>query len=454
MEKHAIVLASISILLASTVSYSVYLSQLNPRPVARLLKAQERLRENGVPIQGVSFDYQMDCVVASFRDMEAEYVGPVRKIVGYDQPILFRELEVRRTLIGDPPAPVSDICMALNRLLDSDEYFGSYTIDFERGLLHLYLSSLDVDEVERISSIVADDVPIEFEERPWWDRLYVGKPSGDMEHLEEASRRLSELEFVERAISSTGSDEETGTVEIGLRRHQGIVDTVSTLREALGAEVPVTFVLYPWEMPEEWDRTTPSSLLEQYASTFGLPDLDYEITRETEDAATARINFLAEGREIPFMGLELERVNSTWNVVETSRLEAPSPSSQIEIEGYLISVHGNDWDISPIVKNHGRSTALVSKVLIRMENSTHAFNCTHTTAGMDVRNGLIGPGDHGEIYPRFSMGFWRREPTGEYALIHRNSVEGETFKITLTLMDGEDNILAERAFEHTFSESP
>jgi len=271
MEKHAIVLASISILLASTIGYSVYLSQVNPRPVSRLLKAQERLRENGVPIQGVAFDYQLGCVVASFRDMEAEYVEPVREIVGYDQPILFRELEVRRILIGDPPALVLDICTAINRLYDSGEYFGSYAIDFERGLLHLDLSALDLDKVERISSIVVDDVPIEFEERPWWDRLYVGTPSGDMEHLEEASRRLSELVPVERAISSTGSDEETGTVEIGLRRHQGYVDTVSALREALGAEVPVTFVLYPWEIPEEWDKTTPSSLLDSTPPPSGFP---------------------------------------------------------------------------------------------------------------------------------------------------------------------------------------
>jgi hypothetical protein len=177
MEKHAIVLASISILLASTVGYSVYLSQVNPRPFARLLKKLERLRGDGIPIQGVSFDYQLGCA------READYVGPVREIVGYEQPILFRELEGKRTLIGDPPAPVLDICIALNRLFDSSEYFGSYTIDFERGLLHLDLSALDLDEVERISSIVAADVPIEFEERPWRDRLYVGTPSGDMKHL-------------------------------------------------------------------------------------------------------------------------------------------------------------------------------------------------------------------------------------------------------------------------------
>jgi hypothetical protein len=454
MEKHAIVLASISILLAFTIGYSVYLSQVNPRPVARLLKAQEWLREHGVPIESVAFDYQLGCVVASFRDVKAEYVGPVREIVGYDQPILFRELEGRRTLIGDPPAPVLDICTALNRLFDSDEYFGSYTIDFERGLLHLDLSALDLDEVERISGIVAADMPIEFEERPWWDRLYVGTPSGDMKHLEEASRSLSELESVERAIWTSGADEKTGTVKIGLRRQRGYADTISALREALGSAVPVTFVLYPWEISEEWDRTTPSSLLEEYVSIFGPPDLGYEITRETEDAATAYINFLVEGHEIPFMGLELERVNSTWNVVETSRLRAPSPSRQIEIEGYLISVYESDWDISPVVKNPGQSTAFVSSVFIRMENSTHAFNCTYTTGGMDLRSGLIGPGDYGEISPRFHVGPWHRESTGEYALIPRNSVGGETFKITLILVDGEGNILAERAFEHTFSESP
>jgi len=53
-------------LLASTVGYSVYLSQVNPRPFARLLKKLERLRGDGIPIQGVSFDYQLGCIVVSW----------------------------------------------------------------------------------------------------------------------------------------------------------------------------------------------------------------------------------------------------------------------------------------------------------------------------------------------------------------------------------------------------
>jgi hypothetical protein len=266
---------------------------------------------------------------------------------------------------------------------------------------------------------------------------------------------LSELEeSLERAIWIFSADEKTGTVKIGLRRHRGYVETISALREALGSAVPVTFVFYPWEIPEEWDRTSPSSLLEEYVSIFELPDLGYEITRETEDAASAYINFLFEGREIHYLGLELNRVNSTWNVVEDSRLRAPSPSRQIDVEGYLIRVHDSDWEISPVVKNPGQSTAFISSVFIRMENSTHVFNCTYTTGGMDLRSGLIGPGDYEEISPRFHVGPWHREPTGEYALIPGNSVGGETFKITLILIDGEENILAERAFEHTFSESP
>jgi len=56
------------------------------------------------------------------------------------------------------------------------------------------------------------------------------------------------------------------------------------------------------------------------------------------------------------------------------------------------------------------------------------------------------------INPRFSWEYWRIEQTGVLCHVHRHSIEGKTFKITIVLKDGEENTLAQRTFVHTFSE--
>ncbi len=411
------------------------------------------MRERGIPVKGAHIDEALGCLVVEFKDMEKEYVESVREIVGYEYSMLFRELEENKVLVGHPPAPILDLCRALNDLFESGEYYGTHSIDFERGLLHLDLRNLDQGEIDRISRIAGEETPIEFEELAWMDRLYAGRPSYDMDYLKNVSWKLYDLEdFIDRAISGTGISEETGYLIISLYKHRSYPYTVSAIREALGLETPACFVFKPLEMPQVWNLTSPSSLLDDFSSIFDLPDLGYEITQQDEDTVSAYINFIVDGDHIPFMSLELHRINSTWDFELWSRCKAPSPSHQIEIVGYLLRQYDIYWEIFPVVKNTGRSTALVSSVTVKMENSTHAFKNTYLTAGMDLTNGLIGPNDYELINPRFSWEYWRIEQTGELCLIHRDSVGGDTFKITIVLKDGEENSLAERTFVHTFSE--
>jgi hypothetical protein len=452
MEKWRLIITITIIACLLLTLQATHMAQLRvERPLVRLEREMDNLRAGGIPVADTHLDMELQCLVVEFDDMEPEYVEPVREIVGYEHPILFRELEEKKSLIGHPPAPILDICRALIRLFESGEYYGSYSINFDRGLLHLDLRDLDQGEIERISSIVGDDVPIEFEERPWRDRLYIGSPSYDVELLENISRALSELdESIEKAVSGTSVDEKAGHLRVSLYKHRSYPNTVSVIREALGPETPALFVFYPWEIPRRWNQTSPSALLNDYASMFELPDLCFEITRQNEDTASANVQFLVEGNQIPFQSLELNRLNSTWYIVKDSRCKASSPSRQVEIVGYLLKSWDTDWKIFPIVKNAGNHSALITSVIIKMENSTHTFNCSYTTGGMDLKSGLIGSGGYAEIPPRFSCGRWRCEQTGELASIHRDSVEGQAFQITLILMDGEEPILTQRKFNHVF----
>ena len=432
---------------------STHLTHLHMRhPLIILENKMEDLREKGIPLKDAHVDDTLGCLVVEFKDMEREYVESVRETVGYEHPILFRELEENKVLIGHPPAPILDICRVLNSLFESGEYYGQYSIDFERGLLHLILRDLGQGEIDRITRIVGDEVPIEFEELAWMDRLYVGRPSHDIDYLENASWLLSELgESINSAISGTGVSEETGYLKISLYKHGCYPYTISAIREVLGPETPAFFVFRPWEIPQEWNQTSPSSLLKDFSSIFDLPDLGYEITQQDEDTASAYVNFMVDGDHIPFMSLELHRINSTWDFELWSRCRAPSPSRQIEIVGYLLKQYEIFWKIFPVVKNPGRNTALVSFVTVEMENSTHTFINTYLTAGMDLTNGLIGPNEYELINPRFSWEYWRIKQTGELCPVHRDSIGGETFRITIVLKDGKKNILAQRTFEHTFS---
>lgn len=442
------IIASFLLALQSTHLAHLYLR----RPLIILESEMEDLRERGIPVKGAHIDEALGCLVVEFRDMEKEYVESVREVVGYEYPILFRELEENKALVSHSPASILDICRALNNLFESGEYYGTYSIDFERGLLHLTLRDLDQGEIDRISRIVGEDTPIEFEELAWMDRLYVGRRSYDVEYLENVSRKLYELEeSVDRAVSGTGVSEETGYLIISLYKHRSYPYTISAIREALGPETPAYFVFRPWEIPQGWNQTSPSSILDDFSSIFDLPDLGYEITQQDEDTVSAYINFIVDGENIPFMSLELHRINSTWDL-EWSRCEAPSPSRQIEIVGYLFKQHDISWEIFPVVKNTGKNTAFVSSVTVIMENSTHTFNNTYLTTGMDLTNGLIGPIYYGLINPRFSWEYWRIEQTGVLCHVHRHSIEGKTFKITIVLKDGEENTLAQRTFVHTFSE--
>ncbi len=64
------------------------------------------------------------------------------------------------------------------------------------------------------------------------------------------------------------------------------------------------------------------------------------------------------------------------------------------------------------------------------------------TVGMDVRNGFIGSGKIDFV----NMGGYK-----DFLDIPLDLLRGKTYTISIILRDGEENILAERSFTHTFS---
>ena len=57
------------------------------------------------------------------------------------------------------------------------DYWVDSSIDAERGLLRIRFRDLTDEEIRKIRGIVGHDVPIEFVEREWTDRLFIGKSS-------------------------------------------------------------------------------------------------------------------------------------------------------------------------------------------------------------------------------------------------------------------------------------
>jgi hypothetical protein len=110
---------------------------------------------------------------------------------------------------------------------------------------------------------------------------------------------------------------------------------------------------------------------------------------------------------------------------------------------------------SPVVKNSGRLPALINAVEIRLENSTNCFWTSYPAGVLYVGHvsiGLVKPGENVEVgyfggpAPSYA---WTVDSATTY--LRMDELEGRTFKVTITLRDGENAILAENTFIHTFS---
>ncbi len=442
----------ITILAASLVALrSAYFYQ--NRPIARLRRELGSLREGGIPVESVEVDDELGCLVVNFKDMEPDYVEPIREVVGYDQQVLFRELEPKMELVGEPPAPVLEICGAMNALEESWN-FRDYLlkeIDVEKGLLRLRLKDLTDEKVQAIMRLVGYNVPVLFEEIEWKDRLYVGRPSLDTEALEDAISRLDESDqTLPQDAIHTEVDEEDGFLKISFRELEDYRDVIEAIRNVVGQDTPVEFVFTHYPRYEKYNFTTPEAALEHYMNLLNLTDLNHEIVKQTEEDAEASLYFLIGGERFQFQQLRLRKEDGSWIWDAGSKGGIPSPSREVEIVGYLIRVVMGGGRkvvsrVTPMVKNHGNRTAYIWTVGIEVRNSTHTYNQTYHTVGMDIFNGLIRPGQTDIV----GTGGHHRDID-----ILLDQVRGKTYAITITLKDGEENTLAEKTFVHTVSTAP
>ena len=229
-------------------------------PEAALRREMGRLRDQGVPVERVYRNDGFGCLVVEFMDMEDEYVQPVREIVGYGQPVLFRELETPEALVGEPPSTPLEVCRAYNLL---EEGLGLRVIkepDFVEGLLRLtFMDELTENEVETVTGMVGVVVAIELHEWRWKDRILVGEPTFETERLEAALSRLEGLPMSIRDAmwGNPSVDERTGMLKINLyrlRRYSGVIEAV---RDVVGGDTPVVFFLYQHEPYEAETFTSP-----------------------------------------------------------------------------------------------------------------------------------------------------------------------------------------------------
>jgi hypothetical protein len=101
-------LAALMAVFLATVTLAFVAHQFLFSPEAVLRREMEHLRDQEVPMERVYRDDDFGCLVVEFMDMEDEYVQPVREIVGYGQPVLFREFETPEALVGEPPSTPLD----------------------------------------------------------------------------------------------------------------------------------------------------------------------------------------------------------------------------------------------------------------------------------------------------------------------------------------------------------
>ncbi|MCK4266530.1 MAG: hypothetical protein KAX31_04555, partial [Thermoplasmata archaeon] len=83
-------LAALAAVVLATIALAYATHQFLFSPEAVLRREMGHLRDQGVPVERVYRDDDFGCLVVEFMDMEDEYVQPVREIVGYGQPVLFR----------------------------------------------------------------------------------------------------------------------------------------------------------------------------------------------------------------------------------------------------------------------------------------------------------------------------------------------------------------------------
>lgn len=444
--------------LASVTYHVLY----NPEAVLR--RKMEHLRSQGVPVERVYRDDDFGCLVVEFRDMEDEYVQPVREIVGYGQPVLFRELETPEAHVGEPPSTPLEVCQAYNALEEGLGLRVNKEPDFVGGLLRLtFMDELTENEVEIVTGLVGGGVAIEFHEWRWKDRILVGEPTFETEKLEAALSRFEGLpESIRDAMRGTPNvDERTGMLRIDLyrlRRYSGVIEAV---RDAVGGDTPVAFFLYQHEPYEAEPFTSPIELVEDYVGLLNFTDVGYEMLSWTEETswtcekAVASIHFVVYGERVPFQELRLEMSNGTWETRGAGKWGTRSPSSDVEIVGYLVDVGmiGNRTcicGVDPVVANAGEGTAYIPEVEVEVENSTLSMRQSYSTLGKGYWDGLIKAKNVDSVGATYPTHTWIME-NGRFTKLPLSPMRGKAYRITIALKDGEETILASETFTHVFS---
>lgn len=437
------------------------------------------LRENEVPVDSIWIDDKIGALVVAFEDMEPEYVDPIRRIVGYDTPVLFRELEVKEVTVGKPSASILEICEAYNLLKEREPRWIPADVDLEDNLLLIWYRDLTSEEMNYVRGIVGYDVPIKFKEQEWMDRLYVGEPSS--KSLEELENALMELykeeetnELISKAVSGTAVEEEAGLLKIWLWELEDGYESVQAIREAVGYDFPIEFVLTHDKLPQEpAGFKTIDEAIRWHIRRYRYPstDVGYEISSRTENWAEGFVYLVAENDRVPFENVHFRKENDRWNVEPGPwHLSVRSPSRDLEILGYEIrmsSVKPPEWSEShacligfmPVVKNSSRFPAFISTVELRLENSTDNFRTSYPAGVIPIgliSIGIVGSGEIVKVGYRGGpalMGDWQIDNSSR-TLLRIDDLRGKTYEITITLRDGEETVLAENTFVHTFASRP
>lgn len=209
-----------------------------------------------------------------------------------------------------------------------------------------------------------------------------------------------------------------------------------------------------------------TSLAGRIADSYG-PGVGYEIHAWTDNEARASIYLETENGRTPFENLRFRRVDNVWEVAGWELWPVSSPSSELAIVDYKVttpSVNGHECleFFIPVVKNSGRWPAFVTSVELWLENSTNRYGRRYSTLGHGFE-GVVPSWETTEVWygggPAPSPYWYEYDNLPPLTKLNKtllrvDLLEGKTFELTITLRDGEETVLAENTFIHTFARPP
>lgn len=263
MEKTPVFVAGLILFWGIGFFASARAGTVNASGEKELLRAKERLenhipdlRENGIPVpEEIYIDNALEAVVVSFEDCEpdlpwenSDYSTPVRRIIGWNVPVVFKELDTPELSLGSKSS--------IDALEKAYSKFSRLNIVSAAGLkesenvIYLEFEELNEQAIEKVRKKNEENLAIKLKEASFTTSLYIGKPTENVELLRDTQDKyitnVTMQELKEKVGEKAGSSWSTAWVSeqqkelvIGLEELKK--SYIDRFREYIGENICIRF---------------------------------------------------------------------------------------------------------------------------------------------------------------------------------------------------------------------